>query len=165
MQVAELCIWLVSACRDNVGHDVVGISSPVIEVIENEPGSAATLSVTALIIPDTRTVTQKGQCWTAMVQNPVLASGYPVPKRDREPPESGLEVCMGLMIKLSRADWSTTFGDTLLLKGIISALVAVRDTGEAIMWHFLINQGEFDVMWQPNVTILDSLVPLSVDIV
>lgn len=90
VQVAELCIWLVSACCDNTGHDVVGISSPILEVIENEPGSAATLVVIPSITPDTHAVTQKGQCWTAMVLNPIICSGYPVPKRDDASKTSGL---------------------------------------------------------------------------
>lgn len=81
-----------------------------------------------------------------MVYNPVIAMGYPIPKRDQELRTAGLEVSLSLMVSLSRADWATTFGDTLLLKGIISALVATKDTGDAILWHLLINYGKLKVM-------------------
>lgn len=138
------------ACRENSDRGRVGMSSPVLEIIKGEPGSVATLSVTSHITPDTQDTSQIGQCWTAMVQNPVVASGYPIPKRDQESQQSGLEVSLSLMVSLSRADWTTTFGDTLLLKGIISALVAVWDTGDAIMWHFLINLGKLGCWFRPR---------------
>lgn len=82
-----------------------------------------------------------GECWRAMVRNPVIALGYPVPKREERMQGSGLEVSLDLMVALSRADWATTFGGTLLLMGITSALVAKRAVGKSIVWHLLVNKG------------------------
>ena len=74
-----------------------------------------------------------------MVNNPVIASGYPIPKREDTSKQHGLEVSLGLMVALSHADWVTNFGSKLLLKGTVSALVPIAEVGMSIVWHFLIN--------------------------
>jgi len=74
-----------------------------------------------------------------MVNNPAIASGYPIPKREDPSKQQGLEVSLGLMAALSHADWITKFGSKLLLKGCISALVPIAEVGMSIVWHFLIN--------------------------
>jgi len=76
-----------------------------------------------------------------MVYNPVIAHGYPVPKREEEPTQSGLELSTDLLVSLSHANWATTYGSTLLLRGIVSALVPVVETATCFVWHFLINTG------------------------
>jgi hypothetical protein len=74
-----------------------------------------------------------------MVLNPVIAEGYPVPKREDPSIQKGLDISLGLMAALSHADWATSFGSTFLLKGTISALVPVIAASTFIVWHFLIN--------------------------
>jgi hypothetical protein len=86
--------------------------------------------------------TWHGQCWFAMVCDPVIATGYPVPKRDAASQDKGLEVSLDLMVAMSRADFPTIFGDAFILKGVISALVITARSEDAIMWHFMINTGE-----------------------
>jgi hypothetical protein len=76
-----------------------------------------------------------------MVLNPIICSGYPVPKRDDASETSGLEVSLDLMVAMSRACFPTTFGTAFILKGPVSALVATAHTETAIMWHFVINSG------------------------
>lgn len=87
----------------------------------------------------------------AMVNNPVIATGYPVPNRDDMLHQHGLEISLGLMVALSRADWATTFGNVLLLKGTISALVAVSQDGNAILWHFVVKQGTWPRAMRPCI--------------
>jgi len=41
-----------------------------------------------------------------MVYNPVIAHGYPVPKREEEPTQSGLELSTDLLVSLSHANWA-----------------------------------------------------------
>lgn len=136
-----MCVWLACACRDNADRDIVGTGSPVLEIIKSEPGRAATLAVTIDVTPDTHTSSKMGQCWTAMVRNPIISSGYPVPRRDDALKTSGLEVSLDLMVAMSRAWFPTTFDTAFLLKGVVSALVATAHTETAIMWHFVINSG------------------------
>jgi hypothetical protein len=76
-----------------------------------------------------------------MVRNPIISSGYPVPRRDDALKTSGLEVSLDLMVAMSRAWFPTTFDTAFLLKGVVSALVATAHTETAIMWHFVINSG------------------------
>lgn len=89
-----------------------------------------------------------------MVKNPVIASGYPIPKPKREDvsTQQGLEVSLGLMAALSRADWVTNFGSKLLLKGSISALVPIAEVGVSIVWHFLINTSMSNISTRQTLT-------------
>jgi hypothetical protein len=87
-----------------------------------------------------------GRCWFNMVNNPVIAHGYPVPKREERSMQKGLELSLGLMAGLSHADWVINFGNTLLLKGTISALVPVAEVGTSIVWHFLINPSMLEIL-------------------
>jgi hypothetical protein len=63
--------------------------------------------------------------------------------------QKGLELSLGLMAGLSHADWVINFGNTLLLKGTISALVPVAELGMSIVWHFLINPSMLEIL-TPN---------------
>lgn len=83
----------------------------------------------------------KGQCWFDMVYNPVVAFGYPVPRRTEPEVMESLEIPLSLMIALSRADWLTVLDDTVILKGVISALAPVITTRQAVVWHFSMNEG------------------------
>jgi hypothetical protein len=97
------------------------------------------LSTTFISNPIVRDLSSDSQCWFNMVLNPVIAEGYPVPKREEPSMQKGLELSLGLMPVLSHADWATNFGSTFLLKGTISALVPAIAAGTFIVWHFLIN--------------------------
>lgn len=129
-QAAEICIWLAVACRANRNEAAVSLSSPQL------------INPTAQLIlfvnndPVVHYSSSDGQCWFNMVHNPVIANGYPVPKREDPSKQKGLELSLGLMATLSHADWATTFGNTLLLKGTISALVPAVEVGMSIVWHF-----------------------------
>jgi hypothetical protein len=97
------------------------------------------LSATFISDPIVRDPSSDSQCWFNMVLNPVIAEGYPVPKREDPSIQKGLDISLGLMAALSHADWATSFGSTFLLKGTISALVPVIAASTFIVWHFLIN--------------------------
>jgi hypothetical protein len=90
--------------------------------------------------------TWRGQCWFGMVCNPFIAVGYPVPWRDDASLYKGLEVSLELMVAMSRAEFPTTFGGKFMLKGIMSALFPTASSDHAIIWHFMINTGEFSTL-------------------
>jgi hypothetical protein len=130
-----VCIWLAVACRANRGESWVGLGIPKLV------SSYERLSVVVRLEPIPSSTPPEGRCWTGMVHNPVIAEGYPIPKRDDPLRQRGLELSIGLMAALSHADWATIFGNTLLLKGAISALVPVVHTSTSTTWHFKINKG------------------------
>lgn len=134
-QAAEVCIWLAVACRAGPHEQTISLSSPQLDVVSDR------LIVALDSIPVVPGLAPNDQCWFNMVNNPVIANGYPVPKREEPSKQKGLEVSLGLMAALAHADWVTTFDNTLLLKGSISALVPMKEIGESVVWHFLINTG------------------------
>ena len=78
-----------------------------------------------------------GLCWFGLFRNPVLVTGYLVPRR--------IEACTGLEIPLSflstLVDSTAVFkvDDNIMLKGFSSLLVAVKATSNLVMWHLLFN--------------------------
>jgi hypothetical protein len=132
-------IWLATACRDFEGSETIGLSSLRSSMDETRP--LRRLILKSNVSHAQHGNTTQGQCWTDMVRNPVIALGYPVPKRDNALRGKGLELSISLMITLSRASRLSTFDDTIVLKGVITALVPVSYTDSAIVWHFLINKG------------------------
>jgi hypothetical protein len=128
-----VCIWLATACCANTHDESIGLNFPQLAKL---PGQPTPTDFSGSVTNDP---SLDGQCWFNMVNNPVIASGYPIPKREDPSQQQGLEVSLGLMAALSHADWVTNFGSKLLLKGTISALVPIAEVGMSIVWHFLIN--------------------------
>lgn len=128
-------MWLPVAVRANLRATGVGIAFPRIS------HTYTGLSVEVDIDQIQEDAAERGRCWFGMVKNPVIAQGYPVPKREEGPTKAGLELSIGLLAILSHADWVTTYRSTLLLRGIISALVPVIETATCLVWHFLLNTG------------------------
>lgn len=128
-----MCIWLATACCANTHEELIGLNFPQLANLTSQPTPP---EFRGSVINDP---SLDGQCWFKMVNNPVIASGYPIPKREDTSKQRGLEVSLGLMAALSHADWATNFGSKLLLKGTISALVPIAEVGMSIVWHFLIN--------------------------
>jgi hypothetical protein len=128
-----VCIWLAAACCANTHEELIGLNFPQLAKLTGQP---TPIEFSGSVINDP---SLDGQCWFNMVNNPVIASGYPIPKREDSSQQQGLEVSLGLMATLSHADWVTNFGSKLLLKGTISALVPIAEVGMSVVWHFLIN--------------------------
>lgn len=128
-----MCIWLATACCANTREELIGLGIPQ---LTNLTGQRTPAAFSDSVINDP---SLDGQCWFNMVNNPVIASGYPIPNRKDASKQQGLELSLGLMAALSHADWVTNFGSKYLLKGTISALVPIAEAGMSIVWHFLIN--------------------------
>lgn len=136
LEAAEVCVWLAVACNANTHEELIALNFPQLANLTGQPTST---EFSGSVINDP---SMDGQCWFDMVNNPVIASGYPIPKREDPSRQQGLEVSLGLMAALSHADWVTNFGSKLLLKGSISALVPITEVGMSIVWHFLINANQ-----------------------
>ncbi|KAH8743272.1 hypothetical protein BGZ57DRAFT_779308, partial [Hyaloscypha finlandica] len=83
--------------------------------------------------------TQKGTCWHALFNNPVIAKGYPIPKRGSE---KGLEIPLSYMAQLGQAYRATVFGGHLVIKGCITMFAPTLRLGNSVLWHFLFNRDE-----------------------
>lgn len=74
-------------------------------------------------------------CWVPLFANPVIAQGFPVPKRDNE--EKGLEISLEMMAALGGARHLTEFDGGLVLKGQSAMFVPTKSCGSSIQWHFV----------------------------
>ena len=137
LEIAEALVWLSTACRNNGVSEQTALCIPRLLTKTHKAGN------TMLYMTPTyeRVDASQASCWLGMVRNPVIAQGYPVPRRDEINPEKGLEAALDILVALSHADWATSFGPSFVIKGALSALVPVLKIGSSLVWHFLLNAG------------------------
>lgn len=134
LEAAEVTVFLSTACRANALHNTaVGYRSLVQS--DAEPDQISRFELEWQMEPVAEDV--QGGCWQAMVRNPVIAKGYPVPLRQEQ---RGLELSRDLMLTLSQADWATTVKNVPILKGHRSALIPTALDCTSIVWHFLVSR-------------------------
>ncbi|KAM0287156.1 hypothetical protein ACHAO9_007916 [Fusarium lateritium] len=75
-----------------------------------------------------------GTCWYAIFRNPVIATGFPIPKRKRY--GSGLEVPLNVMAGLTMSPRIHNYKGRSFFKGYSTALVATDTIGDMVLWHF-----------------------------
>lgn len=141
LEIAEVCIWLATACRASQDMDDVESCVPQLQTgSQLDSKSPYHIRMEARYQPliDTQRVAV-GSCWLKMVRNPIIAYGYPIPLR-QEDDHKGLETSVDIMVALSGANYATTFRDKFLLKGFQSALVPVTEDDASIVWHFLVSE-------------------------
>jgi hypothetical protein len=136
IEIAEALIWLAVACRAS------GNSKSTLSIQSCKPRieTDQTLPLTFRIELETEDILNGGvsDCWQDMFRNPVVALGYPVPKRSHN--ELGLEVTTSMLRVLSRAARATVFGGVVVLKGWSTMAMVVAKIKESVMWHFVCNQ-------------------------
>ncbi|KAF5711522.1 Pfs domain-containing protein [Fusarium mundagurra] len=76
----------------------------------------------------------EGMCWHAMFRNPVIVTGYPIPKRKRY--RSGLEVPLNVMSGLTMSPRIHKYKGRHFFKGFSTALVPTGKIDDMIFWHF-----------------------------
>jgi hypothetical protein len=76
-------------------------------------------------------------CWLPLFYNPVIAKGFPIPKRDNQ--ELGIEIPVSMMTALSGAEDAVEYGVGLILKGFSNMLVPVKRQRSSVQWHLVSN--------------------------
>ena len=138
-EVGELLGWLGAILRTSGREGVIAYSVPRIEKLST---AALTFNLTFDISPlhqTHETNIRNGTCWHSLFNNPVIAKGYPIPKRAGE---RGLEIPLSYMAQLAQTYRATIFGGRLALKGCITMFIPTQRLGNSVLWHFLINQDE-----------------------
>ncbi|RDW58641.1 hypothetical protein BP6252_13117 [Coleophoma cylindrospora] len=138
-EVGECLSWLGTILRTSEKEGVIAYSIPRIEKLTT---TALTFKISFDVIPLKEPYTKNtpnGACWHSLFNNPVIAKGYPIPKRKDE---KGLEISLDYMAQLGQAYRATIFNGHLVLKGHIAMFVPVQSFGNSVVWHFLISQDE-----------------------
>ncbi|KAK3998110.1 hypothetical protein QBC44DRAFT_354055 [Cladorrhinum sp. PSN332] len=76
-----------------------------------------------------------GECWLGLFNRPVIAKGFPIPRRPEG--RSGLEMPLNMMAALARTKYVNTFRSKLFIKGFSTMLVPTLKDDDVLMWHFL----------------------------
>ncbi|KAK1828992.1 hypothetical protein QBC39DRAFT_357763 [Podospora conica] len=81
---------------------------------------------------------ETGSCWRALLRNPTIVEGYPIPRRSRR--NSGMEVSLDIMAALINGRRMVEFCGTTFIKGFSAMLAAVTEEAEALYWHLYYNE-------------------------
>ena len=141
LEIAEVCVWLATACRANTKDGNQAYCATQLELVSDpETGFDLLQANTTFDDIDSERLATMGSCWLKMVNNPVIAQGYPIPMRSDPSQQQGLEASLDLMVSLAHAAWATVFGATFLLKGMVSALLPIFELEKSLVWHFIVSE-------------------------
>ena len=79
-----------------------------------------------------------GQCWEHLFRNPVVVTGYPIPRRPQS--STGLEISSSLMMALCQARTVTIFDGKPFIKGFCTMLAPTKHEEHVVTWHVLTNE-------------------------
>ncbi|USP74567.1 hypothetical protein yc1106_01841 [Curvularia clavata] len=145
-EVGEQFAWLGAALRSSPSESGVAYCIP--SFFENDyspPGYRTTkhslVSFTIEYIFDEdkeQTDNAIGQCWRHLFRNPVVVTGYPIPRRPQK--NTGLEIPISLMVALCQARTVTIFDGKPFIKGFCTMLVCTKHEEHVVTWHVLANE-------------------------
>jgi hypothetical protein len=78
------------------------------------------------------------ECWESLFYSPTVVKGYPIQRRLAS--ETGLEMSLEIMIILAQARGVTEFQKRPFIKGFSTMLVPVKQLGDILLWHVLIDK-------------------------
>jgi len=142
--VAQQLAWLGAALRPSPRD--LGIVTCVPFISEKTPTNrshAETHSTTLRCKIDFRfedcelVVGEGGQCWHELFRNPVIASGFPITRREGASAPQGLELPLKLGAELVGTTFLDKFGSDVFLKGFSSMAVMTGQQKDICSWHFL----------------------------
>lgn len=143
-ETGEQLAWLTSALSLPRQDDGVSFSTPVISQIDPinlakfSIGEAPVSEMCLHISTDVQTKTthlasSNGRCWYSLLNNPVVVTGYPIPRRPKL--DTGLEIPLHMMAGLAKAKKVNLFDGKLFIKGFSTMLVPTNRTEDVITWH------------------------------
>lgn len=120
VEIAEIVIWLASACRASAFDDRMQVCRLDLSRVVDE---SADFGLVANFLYDdvvSGNTSSGGSCWHLMFRNPIIAGGYPVSARNTE--ERGFEAPLELILSLARTSWATVHNGALVLEGFATVL-------------------------------------------
>lgn len=105
------------------------------------------LCLDIIVTFDTSELSEQDQCcWLPLFANPVIARGFPVPKR--KDGERGLEIPLEIMAALGGARHVTEFEGGLVMKGYSAMFVPVERHHQSVQWHLIRRSDEQRVLYR-----------------
>lgn len=145
-EVGEKFAWLSAALRTSPFESGVAYCTPFIRQNDNsypklEVTKHPVFSCNIQYVFEKGKVgshTVNGQCWEHLFRNPVVVTGYPIPRRPKN--NTGLEVSILLMTALCQARTITIFDGKPFIKGFCTMPVPTKHEGHVVKRHVLTNE-------------------------
>ncbi|RDW67029.1 hypothetical protein BP5796_09778 [Coleophoma crateriformis] len=141
IEIAQQFAWLITALRTtHTGQ--VGLCHALITDITRNLKSAQLQTCTFEITTSMEDLqSNKSSCWHELFFNPVIACGFPIPRRNDE---KGLEVPIHIMTALCGASHTIEYKGGIVIKGFSSMLVPLKRSasGDSIQWHLIRNEDD-----------------------
>ncbi|KAK4452767.1 hypothetical protein QBC34DRAFT_345840 [Podospora aff. communis PSN243] len=135
-EVVELVAWLSAALRTPEDGGL-SLCLPSISIAPNHQASLPSFVcslrfTTRRVVPDSTARSILGQCWHKLFRNPVVVEGYPIPRRSRY--DSGLEVPLNIMSRLTESPRIHQYMGKFLLKGFSTVVLPTDILDDALLW-------------------------------
>ena len=158
VETVQQLAWMGTALRTSADGGVQYCEPKLKKDSKADEGGPIVLNITF----QTSSLDEEDQsCWLSLFANPVIARGFPVPKREHG--EQGLEVPLEIMAALGGARHVTEFEGGVLLKGYSVMLIPVKRHSKSIQWHMIRRNDEERVLYRdvsnacPNRAMLDEV--------
>ncbi|KAK3339826.1 hypothetical protein B0T25DRAFT_466620 [Lasiosphaeria hispida] len=145
-EVAEQVAWIGAALRSSPSDDQAAyVSARILDLRLSGTsvfGNVHTTSGSCRIEFDTELLHDAelavaGKCWRGMFGNPVIVRGFPIPRRADT--DTGLEVPLDMVARLTNCQRVVNFAGTTFIKGFAAMLTAVKVVGDTVYWHLSYN--------------------------
>lgn len=129
-EVATILTWLFGALRASNGEYRAAYGW-----IRCVPQSSVEHGLTFQIVQgiESDSPTGPGACWIGLFGNPVVNTGFMIPRRQDLLP--GCEISLGMMADLAGSRKIFNFGGRLMIKGFSTALIPTAMSDGCIIWH------------------------------
>jgi len=143
IEVAQCLAWIGASMRASLDPNSTQYcdSRPSLDCTSSgssEQHPTLTIDFYQVPLNDSEMLPAHGSCWQALVGNPVIARGFPIPQRAT--PTDGIEVSVDVMGALVDADYISIFDGIVLLKGFNAAVTLVDQSELFLIWHSIVNE-------------------------
>ncbi|GAW26427.1 putative Pfs domain protein [Rosellinia necatrix] len=155
IEIGQQLAWLGAALRPSPFQTGVAICSPLINATQQYEGESATGILCTinfeLRAPRGAPNKPQGQCWHNMFRNPVIVQGYPILQKQEA--YLGLEMPLDMMATLVGSNQITDFNGRAIMKGFSAMLVAMKATGDLLVWHYIFSSDQVYQSYLHDVTV------------
>jgi len=137
IEIGEVLAWVSTAFRSSRGGQPPEYCTP--KIIAEERNNRIDCRI-SYVYETTSAASETSGCWYKMLNNPIVASGYPITKRSSG--ELGLEISWHVMSILAGTPNATYIQGTIALVGPDSLLVPTSRTATSWTWHFYADEGQ-----------------------
>ncbi|KAI0594169.1 hypothetical protein F4775DRAFT_606762 [Biscogniauxia sp. FL1348] len=158
VEVGEQLGWLGAALRSSHLDQGVAYCEAVVSEFTQDPAADITgvckLEFRVVAAYQDGYLQESGSgsvtCWHNLFRNPVVVTGYPIPRREK--PDSGLLIPLYMIAALMNSQRLVDFCGRTFVKGFSAFIAATEVVGDTVFWHLFFNKdGDYISYEDPRV--------------